>query len=103
MSLEFEWDAKKAARNRKKHKVSFEEAQTVFEDETAYTFPDELHSTDEDREIIIGHSSRNRLLLVCFVERILDVIRIFSARRATENERADYEENAGIKSSKPAL
>jgi uncharacterized protein len=100
MNLKFEWNAKKAAKNLKKHKVGFEEAQTVFEDETAFIFPDELHSTDEDREIIIGHSSRNRLLLVCFVERIVDVIRIFSARRAEENERTDYEENAGIKSSR---
>ena len=90
---------KKAAKNLKKHKVRFEEAQTVFEDESAFIFPDELHSSDEDREIIIGYSSSSRLLLVCFVERVLDVIRIFSARQAKKNERADYEANAGIKSS----
>ena len=97
MDLEFEWDTKKAAKNLKKHKVSFEEAQTVFEDESALIFPDELHSDEEDREIIIGYSSKNRLLLVCFIERVLDVIRIFGARQAEKNERADYEANAGFK------
>ncbi len=78
--------------------MSFEEAQTVFEDESAFIFPDELHSTGEDREIVIGYSSRSCLLLVCFIERVLSVICIFSARRATKNERTDYEENAGVKS-----
>ena len=51
------------------------------------------HLADERREIIIGHSSQNRLLLTCFVERTEDVIRIFSARLATKKERQDYEEN----------
>ena len=97
MNLKFEWNTRKASNNLKKHSVSFEEAQTVFEDKSALIFPDEAHSTDENREIMIGYSSRNRLLLVCFVKRVLNVIRIFSARRATKNEQNDYEENADYK------
>ncbi|MFO0964956.1 MAG: BrnT family toxin [Gemmataceae bacterium] len=92
MSLEFEWDEAKAASNRKKHKVEFEEAATVFSDPLAAIFDDEDHSEEERREIIIGHSARNRLLLVSFTERG-DVIRIISARQATRRERRDYEEN----------
>jgi hypothetical protein len=68
------------------------EAQTVFVDPLARIFDDEVHSAEEEREIIIGHSSGDRLLLVCFTERG-DVIRIISARKATNRERNDYEEN----------
>jgi uncharacterized DUF497 family protein len=96
MSLRFEWGKDKAAANLKKHGVSFEEASTVFSDPLAYIFDDEEHSEEEAREIIIGHSANNRLLLTCFVERAEDVIRIFSARPATKKERKDYEENANL-------
>jgi uncharacterized protein len=92
MSLEFEWDADKAASNRRKHKVTFQEAATVFADPLAMIFDDEIHSEDEQREIIVGHSAKNRLLLVCFTERA-GAIRIISARLATKRERRDYEEN----------
>ncbi|MCI0459407.1 MAG: BrnT family toxin [Gemmataceae bacterium] len=92
MSLEFEWDEARAASNQKKHGVTFEEAATVFADPLAAIFDDEVHSEEEQREIIIGHSARDRLLLVCFTERG-DAIRIISARRATKRERKDYEEN----------
>jgi uncharacterized protein len=94
MSLRFEWDAKKAKTNLTKHDVSFEEAVTVFADPLARIFPDEEHSIDEVREIIIGHSARHNLLLVNFTgsdERV----RIFSARKVTNLERKDYEENVG--------
>ena len=64
---------------------------TVFANSLALIFDDEAHSEDEAREIIIGHSARNRLLLVSFTERP-GVIRIISARRATKQERQDYEE-----------
>ena len=94
MTFQFEWGPGKAASNAKKHKVAFEEAQTVFEDERAVIFDDEGHSTEEAREIIIGYSKHRRLLLVCFIERRLDVVRIYSARRATKLERKDDEENA---------
>ena len=93
MQLRFEWDEGKVAVNFGKHKVSFEEAQTVFYDPLACIFDDEWHSTDEPREIIIGHSNSNRLLLVCFTERDPDLIRITSARRATKREHRDYEES----------
>ena len=88
----FEWDKSKARANLAKHKVGFEEARTVFSNPLALIFDDEGHSVDERREIIIGHSNRGRLLLVCFTERA-DSIRIFSARLATPRERKDYEEN----------
>jgi uncharacterized DUF497 family protein len=92
VSLEFEWDEDKAAANEKKHRVTFEEAATVFSDPLAAIFDDEAHSEEEQREIIIGHSADNRLLLVSFTERG-EAIRIISARRATKKERRDYEEN----------
>ncbi len=92
MSLEFEWDDEKAASNQKKHRVTFEEAATVFADPLAAIFDDEAHSEEEQREIIIGHSAEDRLLLVCFTERA-GAIRIISARRATKREHRDYEEN----------
>ena len=96
MSLLFEWDKKKAAANLKKHKVSFDEATTVFDDPLAYIFDDEDYPEDEQREIIIGHSIVRRLLVVCFTERAEDLIRIFSARLATRREHKDYEENVAV-------
>ena len=94
MSLRFEWDPPKADTNLVKHEVSFEEAMTVFADRLARIFPDEQHSVDELREIIIGHSARRRLILVNFTG-IADRVRIFSARKASRRERKDYEENVG--------
>ncbi|HEY9658064.1 MAG TPA: BrnT family toxin [Allocoleopsis sp.] len=93
--MEFEWDQdqSKAASNLKKHGVSFEEAKTVFDNPLAVIFDDEAHSVDEQREIIIGHSRQNRLLLVAFTERF-GKVRIISARLATRQEREDYEQNA---------
>ena len=91
MSLEFEWDEDKAASNQKKHRVSFEEAATVFADPLAAIFEDEAHSEEEHRELIIGHSAENQLLLVCFTERGSHSDR--QSRRATKRERRDYEEN----------
>ncbi|WP_127085258.1 BrnT family toxin [Dulcicalothrix desertica] len=71
--------------------VSFEDAKTVFDDPDAYIFNDEWHSVNEQRETIVGHDLSNRLLLVCFTER-LSVIRIISARLTTKKERRDYEQ-----------
>jgi uncharacterized DUF497 family protein len=93
MSLEFEWDNKKAARNIKKHGVSFQEASTVFGDPLAVTIHDPLHSEDEDRFVTLGESFRRRLVVVVFTERG-DRIRIISARLATRGERRDYEEGS---------
>jgi uncharacterized DUF497 family protein len=99
MSLQFEWDRNKAASNLKKHKVSFDEASTVFDDPLAYLFDDEDHSAEERREIIIGYSILRRVVLVCFTERTEAVIRVFSARLATKKERKDYEENTRLQNS----
>jgi uncharacterized protein len=93
VGMEFEWNTSKAAFNLNKHGVSFEEAQTVFDNPLAFIFEDEAHSITEHREIIIGHSHRNRLLLVSFTERP-NAIRIISARLVTRKEREDYEQNA---------
>lgn len=92
MSVDFEWDPDKAASNFRKHGVSFDEAATVFADPLAAIFDDEVHSDEEQREIIIGHSAMGRVVIVCFTERP-PAIRIISARRATKRERKDYEEN----------
>jgi uncharacterized DUF497 family protein len=91
MTIEFEWDPRKAASNLRRHGVSFEEAVGVFADPLARIFDDEDHAIEEAREIIIGHSMRGRLLLVAFSQREA-TIRIISARKATKHERTDYEE-----------
>ena len=93
MSLVFEWDARKARSNFRKHDISFAEAITVFSNSLARIFLDDEHSAEEPREIIIGHSAAKHLLLVCFTERAKDHIRIISARRATRAEQHDYEEH----------
>ena len=92
MRLSFEWDQRKADANLKKHGVSFTEAKSVFGDPQASIFPDEDHSVEEEREIIVGHSMADRLVLVCFVEVEPARIRIISARCATGREQHDYEE-----------
>ncbi len=93
MQLRFEWSERKAVANISKHKISFDEAQIVFYDPLACIFDDEWHSTDETREIIIGYSDSNRLLLVCFTERNSGLVRINSVCRANKRERRDYEES----------
>jgi len=92
MTPEFEWDAKKAHENLKKHGVAFEEALTVFADPLARIFDDPDHSENERRELIIGHSASQRLLVVSFTEREPRT-RIIGAREATVRERGDYEQN----------
>jgi uncharacterized DUF497 family protein len=89
--MEFEWDPDKAARNLKKHRVSFNEAATVFGDPLSRTFADPDHSTEEDRYITVGTSEQGQVLIVSFTDR-LDRIRIISARKATRRERKVYEE-----------
>ena len=92
MAPEFEWDAKKAKRNIKKHGVSFEEALTVFADPLASIFDDPDHSNDERRELIVGHSVRRRILVVSFTDQ-RPRTRLIGARKATSRERRDHEEN----------
>ena len=90
--IKFEWDAPKAQANLKKHQVSFEEAKSVFYDEFAVQFFDEAHSTNEDRFLMLGMSSGAKLLIVCHCEREHgEIIRIISARKATQRESAFYQ------------
>lgn len=91
--MRFEWDPAKAKSNIRKHGISFDEAVTVFKDPLAFIFDDGTHSEQEHREIIIGRSALRKMVLVCFVERLENVIRIISARAATRQEIKDYEEN----------
>jgi hypothetical protein len=86
--VRFEWDARKATANVRKHGVSFEEAETAFEDRLGAYYPDALH---EARFILIGYSQRRRLLYVVHAEVTVSTIRIISARKATRNEKARYE------------
>src|SRR5262245_57582254 len=92
--MRFSWDSRKAESNLRKHGIAFDQAVTVFSDPMALIFDDMVHSENEHREIIIGFSALRRLLLVCFVKREEDTIRIVSARRATKVEIKDYEKNA---------
>lgn len=91
--MKFEWDSEKKESNTRKHGVTFEEAETVFTNPLSIIFADEWHSKDEEREIIIGHSTQHHLLVVSFIERN-GMVRLISAREATKKERKDYEENA---------
>jgi len=87
----FDWNPEKALSNLQKHGVAFKEAATTFQDENAIYFDDERHSKDEDRFIILGLSKIERLLYVCYCYRESDtVIRIISARRATQRESELY-------------
>ena len=88
----FEWDVGKAQLNIRKHRVSFEEAETAILDEFAKTTMDPDHSLSETRFIIFGVSARRRLLVVSYTHRG-DSIRIISARTATKREREFYEEH----------
>jgi uncharacterized DUF497 family protein len=91
VELRFEWDAEKNRENQRKHKVSFEEAETVFSDEHGLLIADPDHSEDEDRFILLGLSSMLRLLVVCHTYRAGDeIIRLISARKADRSERTQY-------------
>ncbi len=91
MGLVFDWDAKKASTNFKKHHVLFEEACTIFGDSLSRTIPDSSHSVSEHRYITMGLSAKSRLLVVVHTDRG-DCIRLISARMATKRERVNYEE-----------
>jgi uncharacterized protein len=87
--LEFTWSVAKAAANRLKHGVSFDEASTCFADPSQVAFQDPDHSDEEDRELLIGHSALGRLLLVSYTLRA-SVVRIISARKRTRTEARTY-------------
>ena len=89
--ISFSWDSKKNTTNIKKHGVSFSEAQTIFYDENAIKYYDPDHSEDEDRFIMLGLSVQLRILVVCHCYRENDsVIRIITARKASNNEEDAY-------------
>ena len=90
--MEFEADPVKAAQNLKKHKVSFEEAASIFGDSMAYTFADPDHSVGETRWLTFGMSRMGRVLAAIYTER-RGKVRLISARIATKHERSIYEEN----------
>lgn len=92
-TIKFEWDENKNEINKKKHKISFEEAQTVFYDDEALLIDDPEHSEVEERFIILGLSKKANLLVVCHCYRASEtVIRIISARKATKTETKQYHE-----------
>ncbi|HAH06121.1 MAG TPA: hypothetical protein DCM05_06270 [Elusimicrobia bacterium] len=91
MHLRFEWDPEKAKANKRKHRVAFEEAQTVFFDENARFMADPDHAEHEERFLLLGMSSNPRILVVCHCYRESDsVIRLIMARHATKNEQRLY-------------
>jgi len=87
----FTWDPNKAIANFRKHRIAFEEAVTVFSDPLALYITDDSHG---DRAMLIGESIKRRLLLVVFIDKVDQEIRIISARRATSHERKRYEEGS---------
>ena len=91
MGYVFEWDPAKAELNRRKHGVAFDEASTVFGDPLAILMADPDHSVEEQGYLVLGMSTRNRLLVVAFAERPPRT-RLISARSATRQERRKYEE-----------
>lgn len=89
--IRFEWDDNKSRQNKKKHGVSFEEAQSVFYDECAIQYFDPDHSEDEDRFVMLGMSIKTRVLVVCHCYRKNNaLIRIISARKAEKDEESEY-------------
>ena len=91
MALDLEWDPQKAAANLAKHKVSFEEAATVFGDPLGRIVADPRHSIGEERFVLLVVSQDRHLPAVMYADRV-GVIRIISARRVTRPERGNYEE-----------
>lgn len=88
--IEFEWDQAKSRSNKRKHGVSFEEAQSVFYDDFAIQIDDEPED-GEERFLLLGMSSLQRILLICHCERSEgEIIRIISARKATASEKSNY-------------
>ena len=88
----FEWNPGKEKSNFKKHRISCDEASSVFKDTLSITISDPLHSQDEERMVIIGVSRRNRFLTVVHTDRGKKV-RIISARKSTKSERRFYANN----------
>lgn len=94
--IRIEWDRAKNTINKRKHGVSFEEAETVFSDEHALFIDDPEHSDEEERFILPGLSAVLRTLVVCHCYREKDeIIRVISARKADRTERNHYNRRWG--------
>jgi len=93
--VNFEWDENKNRANIKKHGVDFHDACYVFADRFALNMPDDEHSDNEERWLLLGASPNGKILLVVHTERIGDIIRIISARCATKNEQNIYNNRKG--------
>ena len=91
MGLIFEWDSEKAKANKRKHRISFEEAATAFGDPLSITVPDPDHSVREHRFILVGRTHSGKTVVVAHLER-RNRIRLISARRASRREMRTYEE-----------
>ena len=92
-NISFTWDSKKNSINIQKHGISFEEAKSVFYDDNARLTHDPDHSEDEERFIILGLSEKLNILVVCHCyKEDSEIIRIISARKATKNEKEQYQE-----------
>jgi len=90
--LRFEWDARKNKENKRKHGVSFDEAQTVFFDDRALLVADPDHSEFEERSVLLGLSHALHTLVVIHTYREREgVLRLISARKANRAEREQYE------------
>ena len=93
MDIQFTWDRSKVHSNEQKHGIAFEEAVTVFVDDNALLIPDPRHSVEEDRFLILGMSFKLRTLVVCHCHKQKhEIVRIISARKATSQERKQYEQ-----------
>lgn len=96
MQYKFEWDTEKAKINKNKHKVNFEHAATIFKDPRAISIYDNEHSENEDRWITMGLSISGTLLTVNHTYQQVDdknaIVRIISSRKASKQERKQYEE-----------
>lgn len=92
MQWDFRWDEEKATRNIRKHGISFEEARSAFDDPFSLSVADHRHRDDEERSLLIGSSIRGELLVIAYVERGDNIIRVISARLADRRERKRYEE-----------
>lgn len=96
MNYNFEWDPNKAKSNISKHKISFEDASSVFKDENAISIYDDKHSSQEDRWVTIGLDIKTRTLVVIHTFITIDEnncnIRVISARKATKQEKLIYQE-----------
>ena len=91
--VKFDWDNSKAKSNFKKHKISFEQAMTAFDDPNALIAPDEKHSTpSEKREWLIGESDVGVLVVVFTIRQPGNIYRIISARKAQRKEKKLYEQ-----------